>query len=173
MVEKCHDKGIRVMLDAVFNHSGYHFPPFQDVLKNGEQSPYKDWFHTNQFPLQGGKRPNYATFSFVETMPKLNTQNKKVKEYLLDVGRYWVREFNIDGWRLDVANEIDHSFWREFRSAVKEIKPDLYILGEIWHDSMPWLRGDQFDSVMNYPFLTNTIHFFAKGMALPGSLLNR
>jgi glycosidase len=167
MIIKCHEKGIRVMLDAVFNHSGYHFPPFQDVLKKGEQSPFKDWFHIGQFPLQGGKRPNYATFSFVETMPKLNTQNKKVKEYLLEVGRYWVREFNIDGWRLDVANEIDHSFWREFRSAVKAIKPDLYILGEIWHDSMPWLRGDQFDSVMNYPFLTHTIHFFAKGIGTP------
>jgi glycosidase len=95
-------------------------------------------------------------------MPKLNTQNKEVKEYLLEVGRYWVREFDIDGWRLDVANEIDHQFWREFRQAVKELKPDLYILGEIWHDSMPWLRGDQFDAVMNYPFLTNVLNFFAK-----------
>ena len=167
LIEKCHEKGIRVMLDAVFNHSGFHFPPFQDVLKNGEQSSYKDWFHTNQFPLQGGERPNYATFSFVETMPKLNTQNEEVKKYLLEVGRYWVREFNIDGWRLDVANEIDHSFWREFRTAVKAIKPNLYILGEIWHDSMPWLRGAQFDAVMNYPFLTNTLHFFAKGMGSP------
>ena len=95
-------------------------------------------------------------------MPKLNTQNPEVKEYLLEVGRYWVREFNIDGWRLDVANEVDHSFWRDFRSAVKEIKPDLYILGEIWHDSMPWLRGDQFDAVMNYPFTNAAIDFFAK-----------
>ncbi|WP_338449083.1 alpha-glycosidase [Niallia oryzisoli] len=164
LVDTCHSKGIRVMLDAVFNHSGFYFPPFQDVWKNGEKSPYKNWFHTNQFPLKGGEKPNYATFSFVETMPKLNTQNKDTKNYLLDVGRYWVKEFDIDGWRLDVANEIDHAFWREFRQAVKTIKPELFILGEIWHDSMPWLRGDQFDSVMNYPFLTKTIHFFAKGM---------
>ena len=151
----------------------FTFPPFQDVLKKGEQSSYKDWFHTNQFPLKGGNRPNYATFSFIETMPKLNTQNKEVKEYLLEVGRYWVREFNIDGWRLDVANEIDHSFWREFRSAVKEVKPDLFILGEVWHDSMPWLRGDQFDSVMNYPFLTNTLHFFAKGIGTPRQFMEQ
>ncbi|WP_394235684.1 alpha-glycosidase [Niallia oryzisoli] len=164
LVDTCHEKGIRVMLDAVFNHSGFYFPPFQDVWQNGEKSPYKNWFHTSQFPLKGGARPNYATFSFVETMPKLNTQNEETKNYLLDVGRYWVKEFDIDGWRLDVANEIDHAFWREFRQAVKSIKPDLYILGEIWHDSIAWLRGDQFDSIMNYPFLTKTVHFFAKGM---------
>ncbi|MFE8700327.1 alpha-glycosidase [Cytobacillus sp. FJAT-54145] len=162
LVRKCHKHGIKVMLDAVFNHSGYHFKPFQDVLQNGEKSPYKNWFYTSDFPLKGGERPNYATFSFVETMPKLNTQNQEVKDYLMEVGCYWIREFDIDGWRLDVANEIDHQFWREFRTKVKAIKPDVFILGEVWHDSMPWLRGDQFDSVMNYPFLTNLIHFFAK-----------
>ncbi|AIE59308.1 Maltogenic alpha-amylase [Bacillus methanolicus MGA3] len=162
LVEKCHENGIKVMLDAVFNHSGYFFEPFQDVLRNGENSRYRHWFHINEFPLKGGKLPNYSTFAFVESMPKLNTQNPEVKEYLLEVGKYWVREFDIDGWRLDVANEIDHQFWRDFRSEVKKIKPDLYILGEVWHDAMPWLRGDQFDAVMNYPFLTNVINFFAK-----------
>lgn len=162
LIKVCHDNGIKVMLDAVFNHSGYHFAPFQDVLKNGEASKYANWFHTHDFPLKGGDLPNYSTFAFEQTMPKLNTQNQEVKDYLLEVGRYWVREFDIDGWRLDVANEIDHQFWREFRHSVKEVKPDLYILGEIWHDSMPWLRGDQFDAVMNYPFLTNVLNFFAK-----------
>lgn len=162
LVKTCHKNGIKVMLDAVFNHSGYHFPPFQDVLKNGEKSKYASWFHTKEFPLKGGELPNYSTFAFEQTMPKLNTQNEEVKQYLLEVGRYWVREFDIDGWRLDVANEIDHQFWRDFRHAVKEVKPELYILGEIWHDSMPWLRGDQFDAVMNYPFLTNVLNFFAK-----------
>ncbi|WP_071393868.1 glycoside hydrolase family 13 protein [Bacillus tuaregi] len=167
LVKTCHEKGIRVMLDAVFNHCGFYFPPFQDVWKNGVKSPYKNWFHTEQFPLRGGEHPNYATFSFVETMPKLNTQNKDTRDYLLEVGRYWVKEFDIDAWRLDVANEIDHAFWRKFREAVKEIKPELYILGEIWHDSIGWLRGDQFDSVMNYPFLTKTVHYFAKGLVSP------
>lgn len=162
LIKKCHERGIKVMLDAVFNHSGFHFAPFQDVLKHGEESKYSNWFHTNKFPLKGGDRPNYSTFAFVESMPKFNTQNPEVKDYLLEVGRYWVREFDIDGWRLDVANEVDHQFWREFRLAVKEIKPDLYILGEIWHDSMPWLRGDQFDAVMNYPFLTNVLNLFSK-----------
>ncbi|MBB3907549.1 alpha-glycosidase [Anoxybacillus rupiensis] len=162
LVELCHQKGIRVMLDAVFNHSGYEFPPFQDVLKYGENSKYKHWFHIREFPLQTVPRPNYDTFAFTPNMPKLNTENQEVKNYLLDVATYWIREFDIDGWRLDVANEVDHQFWREFRQAVKTIKPDAYILGEIWHDAMPWLRGDQFDAVMNYPFTNGTLRFFAQ-----------
>ena len=163
LVHACHQKGIRVMLDAVFNHSGYYFAPFQDVLKNGEKSRYKDWFHIREFPLQTEPIPNYDTFAFVPQMPKLNTENPEVKQYLLDVATYWIREFDIDGWRLDVANEVDHQFWREFRQAVKAIKPDIYILGEIWHDAMPWLRGDQFDAVMNYPFTNGALNYFAKG----------
>lgn len=162
LVKECHDRNIRVMLDAVFNHSGYYFPPFQDVLEKGEKSKYKDWFHPHSFPLKGGERPNYETFAFVAQMPKLNTQNSEVKEYLLKVAKYWIDEFDIDGWRLDVANEVDHQFWREFRQAVKGVKPGLYILGEIWHNSMPWLRGDQFDAVMNYPFTTNLLNLVAK-----------
>ncbi|WP_027408977.1 alpha-glycosidase [Anoxybacteroides tepidamans] len=162
LVDLCHQKGIRVMLDAVFNHSGYYFAPFQDVLKHRERSKYKDWFHIHEFPLRTSPRPNYDTFAFVPTMPKLNTENPEVKQYLLDVATYWISEFDIDGWRLDVANEVDHQFWREFRQAVKAIKPDVYILGEIWHDAMPWLRGDQFDAVMNYPFTNGALRFFAK-----------
>lgn len=162
LVERCHQKGIRVMLDAVFNHCGYFFAPFQDVLKHGENSKYKDWFHIHRFPLQTEPQPTYDTFAFVSTMPKLNTEHPEVKQYLLDVATYWIREFDIDGWRLDVANEVDHQFWREFRQAVKAIKPDVYILGEIWHDAMPWLRGDQFDAVMNYPFTNGVLRYFAK-----------
>ncbi|MEK3953567.1 glycoside hydrolase family 13 protein [Psychrobacillus sp. FSL K6-1464] len=162
LITQCHSRGIKVMLDAVFNHSGYYFPPFQDVLKNGESSPYKDWFHIHSFPVLGGEKPNYEAFGFVDSMPKLNTANPEVKKYLLEVGIYWINEFDIDGWRLDVANEVDQPFWREFRKTVKEAKPDVYILGEIWHDSMPWLRGDQFDAVMNYPFKTNVLNLLAK-----------
>lgn len=169
LVNACHEKGIKVMLDAVFNHCGYYFPPFQDVLENGEKSKYKDWFHIHEFPVQTEPMPNYDTFAFTPFMPKFNTENKEVREYLLEVGRYWVREFNIDGWRLDVANEVDHQFWREFRQAVKEINPDVYILGEIWHDSMPWLLGDQFDAVMNYPFTNAAINYFAKEAITPTS----
>ncbi|RFU69322.1 alpha-glycosidase [Bacillus sp. V59.32b] len=161
LVEECHKRGIRVMLDAVFNHSGFYFPSFQNVLKNGENSPFKEWFHIHSFPVQTGDRPNYETFAFSDAMPKLNTYHPAVKKYLFDVAKYWIEECNIDGWRLDVANEVDHQFWRQFREEVKAIKPDLYILGEIWHDSTPWLRGDQFDAVMNYPFMANILNLFA------------
>jgi cyclomaltodextrinase / maltogenic alpha-amylase / neopullulanase len=162
LVKACHQKGIKVMLDAVFNHSGYYSPFFQDVVEKGKESIYKDWFHIRDLPVVTEPTPNYDTFAFTYMMPKLNTEHPDVKKYLLGVGRYWIEEFDIDGWRLDVANEVDHQFWREFRTAVKDVKPDVYILGEIWHDSMPWLQGDQFDAVMNYPFTTAVLNFFAK-----------
>ncbi|WP_085524592.1 alpha-glycosidase [Tuberibacillus sp. Marseille-P3662] len=162
LVQKCHDRGIRVMLDAVFNHSGYYFSPFQDVLEKGQDSKYTDWFHLWEFPVQTEPKPNYDTFAFEPNMPKLNTENPEVKEYLLNVAKYWIEEFDIDGWRLDVANEVDHQFWRDFRKVVKSVKDDVYILGEIWHDSMPWLHGDQFDAVMNYPFTTAALEYLAK-----------
>ncbi|SDI25313.1 glycoside hydrolase family 13 protein [Alteribacillus bidgolensis] len=163
LIDACHKRGIRVMFDAVFNHSGFYFPPFQDVLKHGSESKYKDWFHIKDFPVKTSPAANYDTFAFTPQMPKLNTEHPEVKEYLLDVATYWIKEFDIDGWRLDVANEVDHTFWREFRMRTKAIKPDLFILGEIWHDSMPWLQGDQFDSVMNYPFTEAALDFVAKG----------
>jgi glycosidase len=161
LITACHQRGIRVMLDAVFNHSGFYFGPFQDVVKYGEKSRYKDWFHIHEFPLKFEPQPNYDTFAFTPFMPKLNTANPEVKAYLLYVARYWVENYDIDGWRLDVANEVDHAFWREFRKTVRAIKPDLYILGEVWHDAMPWLGGDQFDAVMNYPFTTAALDFLA------------
>ena len=172
LVNECHNHGIRVMLDAVFNHSGYYFAPFQDILDKQEQSIYKDWFHIWDFPVVTEPAPNYDTFAFGASMPKLNTENKEVRNYLLDVARYWIEEFDIDGWRLDVANEVDHAFWREFRRVVKSVKPDAYILGEIWHDSMPWLLGDQFDAVMNYPFTNGAIDFFATGEMNAASFAN-
>lgn len=173
LVLLCHQKGIKVMLDAVFNHSGYHFPPFQDVLINGENSKYKDWFFIDSFPLKEDRVPNYATFGFSGSMPKLNTAHPELREYLLETGRYWVREFDIDGWRLDVANEVSHDFWRAFRKEVKAIKPDVYILGEIWHDSTPWLQGDQFDAVMNYPYTSAAIQFFAKNALNPSEFVDQ
>ena len=161
LIEVCHENGIKVMLDAVFNHAGYYSPQFQDVLKNGESSKYKDWFHIHEFPIETEPLPNYDTFAFTPFMPKFNTKNDDVRKYLLDVAKYWVEEFNIDGWRLDVANEVDHQFWRDFRQTVRSVKQDLYILGEIWHNSTPWLRGDQFDAVMNYPVTRNVLDLFA------------
>lgn len=162
LVDICHKRGIRVLLDAVFNHSGRSFPPFVDALANGQQSKYADWFHVREWPLQViDGIPTYETFAFEPLMPKLNTENPEVKKYLFEVARYWLEEIGVDGWRLDVANEVDHQFWREFRKTVKDVNPEAYILGEIWHDAIAWLQGDQFDSVMNYPFTNAVLDFFA------------
>lgn len=166
LIDECHARGIRIMLDAVFNHAGKSFKPWLDVVERGRDSRYADWFCIKSWPLFPTGRDTgnshdagFETFAFTTHMPKLNTANPEVRDYLLGIGERYVRDFGIDAWRLDVANEIDRDFWRIFRTRMKAIKPDLYILGEIWHDPMPWLRGDQFDAVMNYPYGMAIIDF--------------
>lgn len=165
LVNEAHGRGMKVMLDAVFNHMGYNSPQWQDVIKNGEQSAYKDWFFIHEFPIideQGAPIVGtYEMFSFNPYMPKINTNHPEAKQYLIDIAVYWITEFGIDAWRLDVANEISHEFWRDFRKAVKAANPDLYIVGETWHDSYAWLQGDQFDAVMNYPLTKGILEFVA------------
>jgi len=168
LVEQAHLRGMKVMLDAVFNHMGDQSAQWQDVLKHGEKSAYKDWFHIQKFPVTNDKLMNpkelpYHTFAFASYMPKLNTANPEVKDYLLSVATYWIEHFDIDAWRLDVANEVDHQFWRDFRKAVLAKKPDLYILGEVWHTSQPWLNGDEFHAVMNYPLSDSIKDYFLRG----------
>ncbi|NLM38640.1 MAG: alpha-glycosidase [Firmicutes bacterium] len=173
LVTRCHNKGIRVIFDAVFNHAGMGFFAFQDVLKHGEKSRFADWFNIYDWPIETDP-PNYETFADgIATMPKLMTNNPEVRAYLLDVAKYWIEEADIDGWRLDVANEIDHDFWREFRRVVKQAKPDALIVGEIWHESSDWLRGDQFDCVMNYPIQYACLDFFAARTIRADSFANR
>ena len=169
LVEQAHQRGMKIMLDAVFNHIGDQSPQWQDVLKHGEDSVYKDWFHVQEFPVTKDKLANprklpYHTFAFESYMPKLNTANPQVRDYLLSVATYWIEEFDIDAWRLDVANEVDHQFWRDFRKAVLAKKPDLYILGEVWHTSQPWLNGDEFHAVMNYPLSDSIKDYFLRGV---------
>ncbi|ARY91066.1 glycoside hydrolase family 13 protein [Lacticaseibacillus styriensis] len=170
LIHAAHQRGMRVMLDAVFNHMGYGSLQWQDVLRNGEKSRFASWFHLHQTPvtpfhnpLKGEGQPQYDTFAFEEKMPKLNTANPEVQDYLLMVTTYWIKTFDIDAWRLDVANEVDHHFWKKFYQAVTAIKPDFYVLGEVWHRSQPWLNGDEFSGTMNYPF-TQQIedHFFKR-----------
>ncbi len=155
LVDEAHKRGIRVMLDGVFNHCGFYFPKWQDVLEKGPKSEYYDWFMINEWPFdrkgKAARKKQIYTFAFFDGMPKLNTNNPKVRKYFIDICAGWVENYQIDGLRLDVANEVSHRFCKELHDRIKEINPDIYILGEIWHNALPWLRGDEFDAVMNYP----------------------
>ena len=152
LVEELHRNDIKIILDLVFNHSSTTFFAFQDLLKNQEKSIYKDWYFIKEFPFEMKMPSSYMGFSFSPWMPKLNTSNAECRKYLFDVSRYYLEKFNIDGYRLDVANEVTHDFWKEFRKLCKQINEDSLIMGEIWFDSRTYLRGDEFDSVMNYTY---------------------
>lgn len=163
LLKEAHERGIRVVLDGVFNHASRGFFQFNHLLENGAASPYLDWFRVYEFPMGAydhTRAPRYAAWWNLHALPKLNTDTPAVRDFLWDVAEYWIK-FGIDGWRLDVPNEIeDDEFWREFRRRVKRHNPDAYICGEIWHDATRWLEGDQFDSVMNYLFTKAAIAFF-------------
>jgi glycosidase len=164
LVEKAHQKGIRIMLDGVFNHCGKYFMPWQDVLEKGPASQFYNWFMINEWPINkeahSTRDGDFYSFAFTSKMPKLNTNNPEVMEYFLDVVKYWINQFDIDGLRLDVANEVSHQFLKELRKATKALKPDFYLLGEIWHDAIRWLGGDEFDGVMNYPLASAISDFW-------------
>lgn len=165
MVALYHENGIRVIIDGVFNHCGWNFFAFNDVVKQGEKSRYRDWFYRLDFsvikPDNMEDIPNYECFGYERLMPKLNTSNPEVVEYFCRVCGYWLTEFDVDGWRLDVASEVNDDFWREFRKTAKRAKPDCFIIGEVWESAGHWLAGDQFDSTMNYDFRKNCKEFFA------------
>lgn len=172
LVEKAHERGIKIVLDAVFNHCSILCEQFQDVLRNGKASPFFDWF------IIRGDRPdpqncNYECFAACNYMPKWNTSNEAVQGYLLEIALHWMRECGIDGWRLDVADEVSHDFWRRFRKAVKRENPQAILIGESWHDAGPWLRGDEFDGIMNYSFTKACIDYFAKGTRTAQSFCDR
>ena len=164
LVEKAHNLGIKIVFDAVFNHSGSDFFAFKDLIENQQKSKYKEWYFIDSWPVKKAKNKYYTFANGCDNMPKLNTNNKEVREYLLKVGEFWIKEIGIDGWRLDVCDEVGHEFWREFRKRVKEAKSDAIIIGEIMHEANSFLKGDQLDGIMNYPFKNAIIDFFAKGI---------
>ena len=170
LIEQAHARGIRIMLDGVFNHASRGFFQFNHILENGPASPYLDWFHVYEFPVNAYDHscaPQYAAWWNLHALPKFNTDTPAVREFLWNIAEYWV-QFGIDGWRLDVPGDIDDDeFWREFRRRVKAINPDTYICGEIWHDARRWLQGDQFDAVMNYLFTKLAIGFFVGKNMVP------
>lgn len=163
LVQKFHERGMKVVLDAVYNHSGREFFAFQDILEKGEKSKYLDWYFIDELPPRGewGEIPNFKCFGYYGGMPKLNLKNPEVEKYITDVACYWIKECDIDGWRLDVGDEISHFFWKNFRKAIKAVKKDMLIIGEIWHYAGDFLEGDEWDTVMNYPFYLNLIDLLA------------
>jgi cyclomaltodextrinase / maltogenic alpha-amylase / neopullulanase len=188
LLDRAHARGMRVVLDGVFNHSGRGFWPFHHVVENGADSPYVDWFHLDSdIVRQRGLQPypsrddmrrieaeaghsrdglvaqrhlGYRAWWDLPALPKLNTDNPHMREHLMGAGEHWVR-FGIDGWRLDVAEEIDAGFWREFRQRVRAVNPDAYIVAEIWREKPQWLTGDTFDGLMNYPLVEALLSFVA------------
>ena len=170
LLDEAHRRDIKVVLDGVFNHASRGFFQFNDILESGKDSAYVDWFHVEEFPISAYNPdlpPNYGSWWGLAALPKFRTETPAVRDFIWDIAQYWI-DFGIDGWRLDVPQEIDDdSFWQEFRRRVKRGNPEAYIVGEIWGDGSRWLRGDQFDAVMNYIFTKACITFFI------GDRLNR
>ncbi len=159
LVEICHSHSINVILDGVFNHIGYFSIPFQDAILQGKASKYWDWFY-----IQGEKidtnTVNYECVGDFKWMPKLRYANQKLRKFIKSVGEYWVKKAHIDGWRLDVADEVDYTFWQEFRAHLKQINPECLLVGETWSDGRDLIRGDEMDSIMNYQFRENVLDYF-------------
>jgi len=187
LVKEAHSRGIRVVLDGVFHHTSDEFWAFKDVVKNQSESRYSDWYFPRKFPVRNRGNlllnallrlplpsqlrawlkvrfpPRYETFAGVPGMPKLNLLNPEAAEYFLKTAEHWIREADIDGWRLDVAFGIPHLFWKDFRSRMKAAKPNAYLLGEIGDvesDISPWVGDGAFDAVMNYPLRRTILDFF-------------
>jgi cyclomaltodextrinase len=205
LLDRAHARGMRVVLDGVFNHTGRGFWPFHHVLETGAGSPYRGWFHFDEAGLREGRwvnpypagrmrtglpddehragetdagadaasarvRLGYEAWWGMPALPKLNTAEPAVREYLWGVAEHWLR-FGIDGWRLDVPAEIDDPpFWAEFRRRCRAVNPEAYLVGEIWHVAPEWVAGDRFDALMNYP-LAEAIIGFVGGRSLNEPLL--
>jgi glycosidase len=203
LVDALHQRGMRIIVDASFNHCHPRFFAFQDVMQNGPNSRYWDWFTIHEFPIRVRYRPHllteeqsrhyaqyvdwlrdfpqatgipleeatgegplieptYLAWYGVLDMPKLNQRNPETRAYFLDVAAYWLREFGIDGWRMDVARHIEADFWVDFRRVTKGVRPDCYLLAEIWGEAAPWLQGDQFDATMNYILRDLCVEYLAQ-----------
>ena len=206
LIDECHNRNIKVVLDCSLNHVHPRHFAFQDIVENGEKSKYKDWFTVFDYPVRFIHRPHlysntykvgwdgneeeykrYLDKTFKETkvpveireddgpivepsfkawwgvpdMPKVNFENKGARKWALDVTKYWIENFDIDGWRMDVAKELDFSFWKDFRDIAQNSKKDVLLISEIFGDTSQWLQGDRFDGTMNYSFRETMTDFFA------------
>ncbi len=152
-VQKCHEAGIRVILDGVFNHTGRDFFAFRDLLKNRENSPYKDWYKNVNF---GGNNEYQDGFSYdnwggFNLLAKLNLQNPQVRDYLLETVDFWIEEFDIDGLRLDAADVLDFGFMQALRKRTQQKREDFWLMGEVIHgDYSRWVNDAALHSVTDY-----------------------
>lgn len=173
LIKEAHRRGMKVIIDGVFNHCGTRFWAFQDVIKNQQHSRYASWFDVRRWddPSTPQNEFMYKGWWDVKELPEFwegdSSFVKPVWNYFFNITRRWMDpngdgdpSDGIDGWRLDVANEVSHVFWRAWRKEVKSINPNAYIVGEIWDDASKWLAGDEFDAVMNYPFARAVVRFF-------------
>ena len=206
LISNCHDRNIKVILDCSLNHVHPRHFAFQDIVKNGENSEYKNWFTIFDYPVRLIHRPHlyantykvgwdgneeeykrYLEKTFEETkvpvevrdddgpivepsykawwgvpdMPKVNFESKEARQWALDVTKHWIENFDIDGWRMDVAKELDFSFWKEFRDIAHKANKDTLLISEIFGDTSQWLQGDRFDGTMNYSFREAMTDYFA------------
>jgi glycosidase len=175
LINECHKRGMKIIADGVFNHTGTQFWAFQDIVKNQQNSKYKNWFTIKTWndPKTEANEFEYEGWLGVKDLPEIREDANGLvtgpREHVRAIVQRWMDpngdgnpNDGIDGWRLDVAEMVNHNFWKEFRTWVKGINPDAYIVGEIWWEdwpnykmmnAAPWLKGDQFDAVMNYRFV--------------------
>jgi len=171
LLAACGDRSMRVVLDGVFNHASRGFFQFNDILENGDQSPWLDWFTIRQTPVNAYREdepPNYAAWWDDHALPQLNTDNPAVREYLMAVAEHWIRR-GAHGWRFDVPEEIKTGgFWEEMRGRIRAVDPDAYLVGEVWGPATDWIGdGTRFDGVMNYPMTEANLRFAAGGRIAP------
>ena len=152
-VAECHRQGIRVILDGVFNHTGRDFFAFQDIKQNRESSQYRDWYCNVNFYANNSFNDgfSYENWGGYDLLAKLNQHNPAVRDYICDVIRFWVSEFDIDGIRLDAADVMDFDYMKAIRRVANEVKPDFWLMGEVIHGNYSrWANDGTLHSVTNY-----------------------
>ena len=171
LIKQVHEKQMYLILDGVFNHCGYEFWVFQDIVKNGKNSPYTDWFHIKSYPIiplweqTAENKANYECWWGFGSLPQLNLDNPDTRNYIFDICKSWMK-LGIDGWRLDVPEEVkSKTFWTEWAKEMKAQNKNAYLTGEIWGEAKDWLlEGDKFDGIMNYHgFREPVLLYFSAG----------
>jgi len=164
LIEEAHKRGIKIIFDFVPNHSGIGHWAFLDIASRGKKSPYWNWYFVQRWPFKLGDGKAYLGWWGLGSLPKLNTANPEVKEYLIGAALYWL-DFGFDGIRIDAPQELinGEEFFSELRRAIKEKHPDAYIVGEIWSLSPKWVQGNMFDSLMNYALGRDILLAYARG----------